>query len=338
MLSVYLIFIYIGTICCQSDSRMSPESRSFIRHRLRVLNPERIIIQDVNITRNIIAREDIVKNAIYAQEHSKVFSSVSKHEIRVINSINQHSIPVSIYMSKNYTSGRPIIVYCHGGGWILNTRHTIRPSLMHLAADTFSIWLSVEYRLAPEHKFPIGLDDCKSVVQFVLANKTSINTKAQNAPVGVAGDSAGANFAAVIGNELGKQINFQILVYGTFTGLRKTLSKEKFSALHFLHPPKYIKWVHKNYLGNNQSSETSPRFAPILGVSNQTPKTLFISAELDSLIDDTINYANLLDKNNVIFSLKIIPGTVHHFFAEPNRFPIAYSQAKSHIIKFLKQI
>ncbi|CAF3355083.1 unnamed protein product, partial [Rotaria sp. Silwood2] len=85
---------------------------------------------------------------------------------------NNTEIPITIYTPIHVNKDK-LVIFFHGGGWTVNSRKTHQTIVNMLADATKTIWISVEYRLAPEHKFPIWHDDACEVIQQILANKTS---------------------------------------------------------------------------------------------------------------------------------------------------------------------
>ena len=259
---------------------MTAEIQSFVSAKLTNFNTTVIVQQNINTTRSQIASQDVSKNSLFNSTYSNVTSGVQETTIYVSSLVDGYQIPVVVYTPSSYSKNKSIVVYCHGGGYSIYTTQSYRPSLMMLAYESNAIWLSVEYRLAPEYKFPTGLDDCKSVVQYAINNKTLINVNAVNASVGVAGDDSGANFAAVISNELQDQLQFQILIYGILYGLLPTDSKISYMNYEYLLPLPLTMWFTFNYF-SNYSQTASSRFAANTGIDQYTkvPNTLLISSQ-----------------------------------------------------------
>ncbi|MFM7141260.1 MAG: alpha/beta hydrolase, partial [Alphaproteobacteria bacterium] len=102
-------------------------------------------------------------------------------------------IPVRVY-SPATGDPRPLLVYLHGGGWVLGSVDTADVACRALAAAAGCVLVSVDYRLAPEHKFPVPLDDCVAAVRWLAANPAEVG--ADPARIAVGGDSAGGNLSA----------------------------------------------------------------------------------------------------------------------------------------------
>ncbi|CAF3276575.1 unnamed protein product, partial [Rotaria sp. Silwood2] len=227
---------------------------------------------------------------------------------------NNTEISITIYTPIHVNKDK-LVIFFHGGGWTVNSRKTHQTIVNMLADATKTIWISVEYRLAPEHKFPIWHDDACEVIQQILANKTSYGAD-ENTKIGVAGDSAGALIAASICHTI-KNLDFQILVSGQFDFFHKFPSRQEFNKHIFVIPIDVLDWFTSNAL-RNEDDKNDSRVSILLNKSfNSLPTCLFIVAELDPLRDDSYNYQELLEKAGVKTKLVLIKGVIHPFFSNP---------------------
>ncbi|CAF4801273.1 unnamed protein product [Rotaria socialis] len=122
-------------------------------------------------------------------------------------------IPINIYTPIDAEKDK-LVIYFHGGDWTLGSRST-HQSIVNLAADlTKTIWISVEYRLGPEYRYPIWLDESCDVTRHIIENKEFYGVD-QAAKIGVVGDSAGAMISTSICQTV-KNIDFQVLIYGLY--------------------------------------------------------------------------------------------------------------------------
>src|SRR5262252_7825100 len=123
-------------------------------------------------------------------------------------------LPARIYRPRG-EGPHPVMVFFHGGGWVIGSIETHDPLCRALAAVTASLIVSVDYRLAPEHRFPAAVDDSFAAVRWVAANATELG--ADSGHLGVGGDSAGGNLAAVVSllarDRGGPAIAYQLLLY-----------------------------------------------------------------------------------------------------------------------------
>lgn len=312
---------------------MGAETRVFVQTYIQ----RNKFTQNLTQLRAQAAYSETLTNTYYKLVYPDIFTSVNETEIIIPSKVDSYNITVSVYTPVNYAKNSPIIIYFHGGDFILNSRQSVRPSLIHLAADSGALILSVEYRLAPENKFPIGLDDAKSVVEYVVANKSKINANAVNASIGVAGDSAGGNFAAVIANELKDKIKFQILIYASLAVSQLTASRLEFKTKQYIIPIEIIQFFSSLYV-NDSNAYLDTRAVPLLGVNSNTSRALIFAMELDPFRDDSKLYANALIYYNVSCSLIVVPGTVRGVFIDPLYCPLSFSYMKTTIINFLKSL
>ncbi|WP_343572717.1 alpha/beta hydrolase [Mycobacterium sp.] len=144
-------------------------------------------------------------------------------DLRIENRTIAHGdltdIPVRIYWPQSEPGSLPIVVFYHGGGFALGDLDTHDPVARAHAVGADAIVVSVDYRLAPEHPFPAGLNDCWAALQWVAEHATELGGNPDR--IAVAGDSAGGNLAAVIAqrarDEGGPALAFQLLWYPSIT-------------------------------------------------------------------------------------------------------------------------
>ncbi|WP_407534135.1 alpha/beta hydrolase [Elizabethkingia miricola] len=139
-----------------------------------------------------------------------------KEMVRVIEEFNidngGHSIPVRVYRPEGLgTENSSAIIYTHGGWFVAGSFETHDAIVRKLANATKSVVIFPEYRLAPEHPFPAGLDDCIYVTNWVFDN--AVTLKIDQNKIGIVGDSAGGALSVAIAGELGDRLRFQVLIY-----------------------------------------------------------------------------------------------------------------------------
>ncbi|CAF3972715.1 unnamed protein product [Rotaria sordida] len=248
---------------------------------------------------------------------------------------NSTDIPISIYTPVN-TNKDKLVIYFHGGGWTSGSRRTHQTIVNLLADATKTIWISVEYRLGPEHKYPIWLDDSCDVTQHIIENKESYGVD-QTAKIGVAGDSAGAHISASICQTM-KNIDFQILIYGSYDFTFVAPSLKEFTEPQYFSSPPMLDWILKNAFDDGVDMN-DPRISVFLNKSpEKLPPTLFIVAELDPFRDDSYAYKKILDKAGVKNKLVLIKGVVHAFFGLPGIYPKACAEAVDAVREFMASI
>lgn len=215
-------------------------------------------------------------------------------------------IPVRVYRPTPDVDG-PLLVYFHGGGWVLGTLDTMDRPCRTLANITGCIVASVDYRLAPEHKFPAAVEDAYAAAEHF----------ANGRPIAVGGDSAGATLAAAVtlmARDRGKPtLEFQLLVYPVTDFDDDQPSMHDYAESHLL-SRKGIEWFWGHYLANAEDGRhpyASPMNAPSL---EGLPPAMIITAGCDPLRDQGEAYAVRLRDAGVPVVLKRYDGAIHGFF------------------------
>ena len=225
------------------------------------------------------------------------------------------TIPVRIYTPAG-SGPFPVLVYFHGGGWVLCNIETHDPVCRTLANAAECIVVSVDYRLAPEAKFPAAADDCYAATQWVMNSAHVINGDASRVAVG--GDSAGGNLAAVvalIARDRGAPTPiFQLLVYPVTDHLRDTPSSRENKDGYFLTGDDMV-WFWNHYLSNGADA-ANPYACPLRAESLAgLPSALVITAEFDPLRDEGEMYAGRLREAGVKAGSVRYDGMIHGFFS-----------------------
>jgi acetyl esterase len=222
-------------------------------------------------------------------------------------------IPIRIYTP---AGGGPFgaLVFFHGGGWVIGSIETHDVTCRDLTAGAGCVTISVGYRLAPEHKFPAGLEDCYAATKWVADNARSLNVDANRIAVG--GDSAGGNLAAVIPQMArdhgGPKIAFQLLIYPATDCADQTPSQHEFTEDGYILSRRDMEWFYGYYLA--ASERTNPYACPALAKSfANLPSAFVLTAEFDPLRDEGENYAEALRKAGVMVKAKRYDGVCHGF-------------------------
>jgi acetyl esterase len=213
----------------------------------------------------------------------------------------------------------PVLVYYHGGGWVLGSLDSHDSVVRALAAAADCIVVSVDYRLAPEHRFPAAVRDCVSAVRWAHAHAAEFG--ADPARIAVGGDSAGGNLAAVVALTLrdsgGPALVGQLLVYPV-TRLRGPCegSLVTNSEGYFLRTCD-VDWFESHYLGDS-GDPSDPRASPLLARDlSRLPPALVITAEFDPLCDQGEAYARHLSEAGGVCTHTRYAGAIHGFFGMP---------------------
>jgi acetyl esterase len=223
-------------------------------------------------------------------------------------------IPIRIYTPEK-DGPFPGVVYLHGGGWVicdLDTHDNICRAISNRAS---AVVVGVDYRLAPEHKFPAALEDCLDATLWFAANAAELGVDPHR--LCVAGDSAGANMATVIATKArdakGPAIALQVLVYPvTNLSAADTSSHQEFAEDHFL-TRSAMDWFLSQYFSpgtDRKDPDISPMFIRDL---RRHPPALIVTAECDPLRDEGEDYAKRLQEAGVAVTLSRYDGMIHPF-------------------------
>jgi len=222
-------------------------------------------------------------------------------------------IPVRLY-APEATGPHPVLVYFHGGGWVFGDLDTHDAMCRIVAAATPCLVVSVDYRLAPEHRFPAGLEDCVAVTSWLAEHAADIGGIATRLAVG--GDSAGGNLAAAVAQRLkaesGPPLAFQWLIYPAtdFTADNASL---KDNGAGYLLTAEAIRWTMAQYLPD-PSKASDPYASPGLAADLAgLPPALVQTAGFDPLRDEGKAYADRLAAAGVPTDYIQYDGMVHGF-------------------------
>jgi acetyl esterase len=208
----------------------------------------------------------------------------------------------------------PLVVFFHGGGWVIGDVASYDPFCHHLAVLTPAVVVSVEYRLAPEHPFPAGLSDCEAAVRWAAAHAAELGT---NGRLAVAGDSAGGNLAAVVARRArdagGPPISFQLLCYPVTDATGSSPSVAE-NAEGYLLTRADMEWFCRHYLqgADPKDPDVSPLFADDL---SDLPPARVVTAEYDPLRDEGEAYAARLAEAGVPATVVRYDGMIHGFLS-----------------------
>lgn len=238
---------------------------------------------------------------------------------------NGREISVRLYPPKD-NSRKLLIIFFHGGGWVTESVDTYNNVCKTLANQTNAKIISVEYSLAPEHKFPIGLEDCYAAAKDVHLYPELYD--ADGYDIVLAGDSAGGNLAAAVSlmaRDRGEfSVKEQILIYPSTNSDHSKSSP--YVSIHdnstgYLLTSKHICEYIELYKSSDEDLK-NPYFAPMLAsdLSNQ-PRTLIITAEFDPLRDEGEAYGTALAAAGNTVRVYRMKDALHGFFSLDYRFP-----------------
>lgn len=215
----------------------------------------------------------------------------------------------------------PIVVFCHGGGWVLGDLESYDNTCRALSSAAEAIVVAVDYRRAPEHPFPAAVDDCLLAVKWAAEHASALGGDPSR--LFVAGDSAGGNLAAVVAQDLsamrGTPLAGQVLIYPAVDHPAAGYPSYSHVAGDYCVDRDVggIRWFVDLYLGGAGRPE-DPRFAPMRAEKvEDLPAALIITAEYDPLRDEAEAYARRLADAGVPVVVKRFDGVNHGFFELP---------------------
>ncbi len=221
---------------------------------------------------------------------------------------------IRIYTPKNTAGTLPVIVYYHGGGWVIADINVYNAGAQGLCELVGAVVVSVEYPKGPEKKFPAAHTTSFDAYQWVLKNAASIN--ADTSKIAVVGESAGGNLAANVSMMArDKKIKipvYQVLVYPIANNDISSESYTKYAAAKPLNKP-MMEWFIKNAL-SSATQAADPRISIINANLSGSPKTLIIAAEIDPLQTEGKLLADKLKAANVETDYELYTGVTHEFF------------------------
>ncbi|HJQ82961.1 MAG TPA: alpha/beta hydrolase [Candidatus Binatia bacterium] len=224
-------------------------------------------------------------------------------------------IPVRVYTPEG-KAPFPVLVYLHGGGWVIGSLDTHDGVCRTLANAARCVVVSVDYRLAPEHPQPASAEDSYAAVRWVAEHAASIGADPNRVAVG--GDSAGGNLSAVVSQMArdrgGPRLVFQLLVYPVTDTPSPTYASYTENGEGYFLTTKTMHWFWNHYCGTSTSID-DPYLCPIRAKDlTGLPPALVVTAEYDPLRDEGEAYAAKLREAGVPTELKRYPGMIHGFF------------------------
>ena len=229
-----------------------------------------------------------------------------------------------------------VYLHIHGGGWVLGGADLSDVGNEAMAAEAGVTVVSVEYRLAPEHPYPAGLDDCVTAARWLIDNAVS---EFGSDRLTIGGESAGANLAAATLLKVRDDTGYTDwaganLVYGSYLP-HGTPSVRQWSTEGLILDPDSMSWFGDKYTGGRGIPMDDPYFSPLYGVLDEMPPALFTVGTWDPLIDDTLFMAMRWLATGNAADLAVYPGGTHAFDAFPTRIAL---DARNRMHKFIKGV
>ncbi|MDE2829771.1 MAG: alpha/beta hydrolase [Gemmatimonadota bacterium] len=231
-------------------------------------------------------------------------------------------IPIRIYRP-NEDQELPLLMWFHGGGWVLGDLDTGEFKCRKLAHDVGCVVVSVDYRRAPETPFPGAIDDCFAATLWAASSADELGVDPSH--IAVAGDSAGGNLAACVAlraRDAGLNLVFQLLVYPV---IEANFDRTSYSnnAEGYLLTASAMKWFWDCYVPNI-ADRNHPDVAPIHASDlSGLPPALVMTAEFDPLRDEAEDYGQALKAAGVDTVTRRYIGMTHAFYMLPTETPVA---------------
>ncbi|WP_369244664.1 alpha/beta hydrolase [Streptomyces sp. R41] len=212
---------------------------------------------------------------------------------------------------------RPTVVFFHGGGWVIGGLDTHDPITRALCRDASAVVVSVDYRLAPEARFPAAVDDAYAALCWAAEHIGELG--GDPGALVAAGDSAGGNLAAVAAliarDRGGPELALQVLIYPA-TDVRPRGDTSRWGGEGYFLKPAHGRWFVEQYFGPD-GDRTHPHASPLLADPHGLPPTHIVTAGFDLLCGEGRAYADKLRKSGIPVTEDHHPGMFHGFFGFP---------------------
>ena len=238
-------------------------------------------------------------------------------EVGSVTDIDADGVPARVYRPVG-DGPFPVVMMFHGGGWVIGDLTTADGQSRDVCRGAGALVISVDYRLAPEHRFPAAADDCYAAT--VWAGQNAAEYGGDPSRLAVAGDSAGGNLAAVVAQMVrdrgGPGIAFQLLVYPVTDGANFNTVSYRENGQDYMLTTDSMHWFWDLYAPNPEDRQ-NPYASPLLaGDLSNLPPALVMTAEFDPLRDEGEAYARKLAEAGIDANLIRCAGLIHGFFAQ----------------------
>ena len=243
-----------------------------------------------------------------------------------IQQIGPDRLTVRIFRPRGSAEPQPALLYLHGGGWTIGSSAESRPFTALLAEQASCVVYSLDYRLAPEHPFPQQLNDVGTAWEWLQQH----HPRADEVPLMLGGDSAGATLATVVCRRLRdegqRQPDGQFLIYPVTSTKQQTASYQRYGHGLILTRGK-MDYFLRHYIGQVKDPAANPDISPLHANDlSRLPPTFMGLAAADILHDEGIAYAQALRQAGVPVEMQVFPDMIHAF-VNLLAIPAAYESA-----------
>jgi acetyl esterase len=243
-------------------------------------------------------------------------------EVAATADLELAEVPCRIYTPVG-TGLHPVLIWIHGGGWVIGSVEQSDPTARELCARAGVVVVSIDYRLAPEDKFPAAVDDVLTVCDWVADHAVEIG--GDPARLAVGGDSAGGQLAAVATQQLQGTFAFQVLIYPV-TDLTMSHPSVEENANGYLLQKGSIEYFRDHWLESTGASLEDPRVSPLHAPAEMfatLPPAFVVTCGYDPLRDEGAAYAERLRAAGVEVEHRHEPGQIHAFYGMHQAIPEA---------------
>lgn len=284
------------------------------------LHPQVIEFRDKRVALNLAANSQVTPTQ--ARENSRIWRAAIPADLEPVGEIDDRTIPgpagelpVRIYRPDT-TGPHPLLMLFHGGGWLIGDLDHEDPSARRMCNQVNVVVVSVDYRLAPEHRFPDAPNDCYAATVWAVENADELGVDSSR--VAVTGTSAGGNLSAAValmardrgGPKLRHQVLFCPVIDHDFDRPSYSEHGESFALTQ-----DSMRWFWKQYLGpDGEQNAHNPYASPIRAESLAgLPDATIITAQYDPLVDEAFDYAEALKRAGVDTTYTKYSGMTHAF-------------------------
>lgn len=292
---------------------LHPQAVTFLDQLSRLKSPPMESLP-IDVTRRALILGSAVKLAP---------AKLARVETRSITGPDGEELKIRLYWP-NGTAPFAACLYFHGGGWVLNNIDTHDDLVQRLAEASGCVFVSVDYRLAPEHRYPAAVDDAYVALKWVAEHASELQIDPNR--IAVSGDSAGGNIAAALclmtRDRGGPTIAYQALIY-PITDCDFDRPSYRENADGYFLTTSQMRWFWNHYVPSPEQMR-EPYASPLLATSLQDlPPALILIAEFDPLRDEGEAYAAALNASGVAAELIRYDGMIHAFLKRVDQFDTA---------------